>query len=104
MLFDHFSDAQDTLQNKGFLPLLDKILVKFKSKAFDSNASIWFVKDLNEVNCKLNGFSNYEKIFDDLNMITEWIKKNNTKYSWMYCEKEISVAREYGHIIPFLKP
>ena len=103
MFVDYLSKAQDTFINRGLLHLLYRILNKLKSEAFDSNSSIWLVKDLNDVSQRLNGFSDYKINFNDLYIISEWIKKNNVEYDHMYCEKEISVAKEYGHVIPFLK-
>lgn len=103
MIFDYLSKAQDTFKNRGFFPLLSIILNKLLSYAFYTNSSIWLIKDLNDVSQRFNGFINYEINFNDLNTITEWMKEKNTEYSWMYSEKEISVAREYGHLIPFLK-
>lgn len=103
MFFDYLGKARDTFKNKGFFSLLSILLNKFKSEAFGTNSSIWLVKDLNGASQKLNGFIDYEINFNDLNTISEWMKEKNTEYSWMYSEKEISVARECGHLIPFLK-
>jgi len=103
MFLNYLSKARDIFKNRGFFPLLYSILNKLKSEAFDNHSSIWLVKDLNYVSQRLNGFGDYEINFNDLNIIGEWMKKNNAKYPHMYCEKEISVAKEYGHVIPFLK-
>lgn len=103
MLLNYLSKARDIFKNRGFFPLLYSILNKLKSEAFDNHSSIWLVKDLNDVSQRLNGFGDYEINFNDLNTISEWMKEKNAEYPWMYSEEEISVARKYGHLIPFLK-
>jgi len=99
----YFDKAKIIIQNKGFLPLLVQAFKKIKFMSFQTNCMIWFVKDLNEKAQRLNGFSDFEINFHGFEEIVDFMKKNNSKYPWMYNEKEMVLARECGHLIPFLK-
>ena len=80
-----------------------RVLKKIKSISYQTHDSIWFVREGNEEIQRLRGLSDYEVCFDGFEEIVEWLKENNAIYPWMYSEKEISAAREYGHVIPFLR-
>jgi len=82
---------------------MSRILKKIQSIAYKTNDSIWFVREGNEEIQRLGGLSDYEVCFDGFEEIVEWLRENNATYPWMYSEIEISAAREYGHLIPYLK-
>ena len=103
MCLKYLNKARTTLTNKGIFPLLWQVLVKLKSVSFETHSSIWLVKDLKEKDEKLEGFSDYEIVFNSLETIIDWMKKKNSEYPWMYSEKEMSLAKELGHIVPFVK-
>jgi RimJ/RimL family protein N-acetyltransferase len=99
----YLDKAKIVFKNKGFFALLLQAFKRIISVSFQTNYSIWFLKDLNEKIERVNGLSDYKINFNNFEEIVEWLKENNSEYPWMYSEKEISIARQHGHIIPFLK-
>jgi len=91
------------LRDRGTLVFMSRMLKKIQSIAFKTNDSIWFVREGNQEIQRVRELSDYEVCFDGFEEIVEWLREKNATYPWMYSEKEISAAREYGHLIPFLK-
>jgi RimJ/RimL family protein N-acetyltransferase len=82
---------------------LGRVARKLASRLLKTNESIWFVKDLREEEAEVEIQPTYEVIMDGFDEISEWLKSNVREYPWIYSAKEIGVAREYGHLIPFMK-
>ena len=100
---NYFDKAMLTFRSEGIFPLLSKGVLKIASVFFKMHTSLWLVKDLKQEAQAIENPSDYSVELEDFDAIVEWMKRKNREYPWMYCEKEIAVARENQHVIPFLK-
>lgn len=103
MYSKYASKVSMTLKEKGAFGLSAQIVNKIWTVVLKTNTSICIVRNLKDRIENLEGFDEYEIVFDDLEAIIKWMKDKNALYPWMYAPKEEAAAHEYGHIIPFIK-
>ena len=89
--------ARHILTEKGLWELIQSIMRKAKTTAFETNSAPWFRKDLLErteilepkIPAQVDFFSTDETI--------NWLKRNHHRFPWMYIDREIEVAGSEKH-------
>jgi hypothetical protein len=102
-LYSCWSKAKETATERGFGVLLSKGLRKLASFCFETHSAVWMEKDLNVHSEEHEVSSDYTIEFDNLKEIVDWMKTKHSDYPWMYHEKEMLVAKEFGHLVPYVK-
>jgi RimJ/RimL family protein N-acetyltransferase len=103
MFLNLLKRARDVYKQESLFILVGRILKKMRSLVFFRHSSIWLEKNLNDKDLNPKGFNDFEIVMNDFDGICKWIKEKNKEYPWMYSKKEISIAKKYNHIIPYVK-
>ncbi len=95
-----YNKAISTLTNDGVITLCLKALKMLYGLAYYSTSSLWFSRPLSEPIPEPDTYQDLtvEFLIDKKKILVDWLKTNNSTFTWMYIEKEIELAKQEKHI------
>jgi ribosomal protein S18 acetylase RimI-like enzyme len=97
-----FRKSVRVIKEEGVGAFPVKALKRLLILLFRTNNALWFKRELSKPILSQRPDQEMRVDFWSRDRIIKWLRENNTRFPWLYIEREIKVADLENHLYPFI--